>query len=354
MNAANRTLLLSLLIFGISPFAIADRMDSYKMIGGHGQANIKHPAWFKESFLDLQEDLREAKKAGKRGVIIFFSQKNCSHCQAFLDVTFNDPATQKRVRKDYDVIGLDIFNDVEVTGIGGSAKSIRNFAEEEKARLTPTLVFYGTDNTRLLKLIGFYPPEKFNRALDYIDGGQYKRQSFSAYLREIGPTPGSGGQPVKFDHTVFAKPPYMLDRTRTSAKRPLLVVFERPNCDACTRFHRNVLNDAEVRDLMASYDRVQLDMTDNRTSLTTPGGQQRTPQRWAQELDLTYDVAVVFFDEQGKEVHRLDSESGTARMTGSMQYVLEKAYTRHEQYLRWRKENAQKAKSPGKEAAPSQ
>jgi len=333
-----------LAVFGllmVPLYVNADRMDSYKMIGGHGQANIKHPAWFKESFLDLQEDLRDAKESGKRGVIVFFSQKNCSHCQAFLDVTFNDPAPHQRVRKDYDVIGLDIFNDVEVTGIDGSVKSIRNFAEAEKARLTPTLVFYGTDKTRLLKIIGFYPPEKFNRALDYIDGGHYKQQSFSKYLQGSTPTSGGTRQPVKFDYTLFSKPPYMLDRTRTAAKRPLLVVFERPNCDACKRFHARALGDAEVQGMMPKYDRVQLDMTDSRTTLTTPGGQQRTPRQWAEELQLTYEMAVVFFDEHGKEVHRLDSESGQARMAGSMQYVLEKAYMRHEQYLRWRREQAQ-------------
>ncbi len=39
-------------------------------------------------------------------------------------------------------------------------------------------------------------------------------------------------------------------------------------------------------------------------------------------------------------MHRLDSETGKDRMTGSMQYVLEKAYLRHEQFLQWRKETA--------------
>ena len=328
-------------------------MDSYQ-IGSHGQANIKYPTWFKESFLDLQEDLREAKKTGKRGVIVFFSQKNCNHCQAFLDVTLNDPATQKRVRKDYDVVGLDIFNDLELTGIDGSVKSIKDFAETEKARLTPTLVFYGDDNSRLVKIIGFYPPEKFNRVLDYIEGNHYKQQSLSKYLQSTKAGVGGVSQAVQFDYKLFAKPPYMLDRTKTPAKLPLLVVFERPNCDACKRFHERVLTDAEVQGMMPKYVMVQLDMTDSGTRLTTPGGQQRTPRQWAEELQLNYDMAVVFFDDQGKEVHRLDSETGKDRMAGSMQYVLEKAYTHHEQFLRWRKETAQKAKSVNKDAAQSQ
>jgi hypothetical protein len=35
-------------------------MDGYK-IGGHGMANIVYPDWFKQSFLDLGDDLEEAR-----------------------------------------------------------------------------------------------------------------------------------------------------------------------------------------------------------------------------------------------------------------------------------------------------
>jgi len=315
-------------------------MDSYQ-IGGHGQANIKYPAWFKESFLDLPVDVREATKAGKRGIIVFFSQKNCNHCQAFLDTTLSDPETQQRVRKNYDVIGLDIFSDIEVTDIDGSVRSIKDFAESEKARLTPTLIFYGVENERLVKLIGFYPPERFKRVLDYVDDGSYKRQTLSQYLRKSGSKGEGTRQMITFNYTIFAKPPYVLDRTKAPAKRPLLVVFEQPNCEACTRFHKRALGDPQVRSLMTRFDAVQLDLTDGQSTLTTPDGKQQTPKQWAEELQLNYDMAVLFFDEQGREVHRLDSESGKDRMAGSMQYVLEKAYAQHEQMLRWRKEQGQ-------------
>ena len=330
----------------VATLALADKMDNYQ-IGDHGQANIKYPTWFKQSFLDLQEDLSDARKAGKRGVIIFFSQKNCNHCQAFLDTTFNDPAVQQRVRKNYDVISLDIFNDLELTDIDGSVLSIKDFAEAQRARLTPTLLFYGVENTRLLKIIGFYPPEKFNRVLDYIEGGHYQREKFSQFLRgESAKTVGES-QNIIFDYKLFAKPPYLLDRTKSKGNNPLLVVFETADCNPCERFHKRVLNDEEVRRLMPRFETIQLNAMDDTTRLTVPDGRQMTPKQWAGELQLAYDIAVVFFDEQGKEVHRLDAETGKDRMTGSMQYVLEKAYNRHEQYLRWRKENALKKQQGG-------
>ena len=39
------------------------------------QEPLEHPAWFKQSFLDLPEDLAEATAAGKKGIIVYFGQK---------------------------------------------------------------------------------------------------------------------------------------------------------------------------------------------------------------------------------------------------------------------------------------
>jgi len=318
--------------------ASADSMDNY-VIGGHGQANIKYPTWFKQSFYDLRDDLAEARAAGKRGIIVFFSQKNCNHCQAFLATTLSDPATRSRVRKSYDVIGLDIFNDIELTEIDGKITTIKKFAEDSRARLTPTLIFYGVEGVPLLKIIGFYPPEKFNRVLDYVEGGHYQTVRLNRYLQGE-KSPSANRTVLKPDYSLFAKPPHRLQRNKQSAQKPLIVVFTRDRCIPCQRFDNRVLKDQEVRTLAQQFDMVQLDVVDNDSQVTLPDGRRLTPQQWVAGLGLLYDVAAVFFDVNGKEVHRLDAETGRDRMTGSMQYVLEKAYLRHEQFLQWRKESA--------------
>ena len=76
-NTSNivKTGLMTTLLLCFFTHAVADKMDAY-VIGGHGQANIKYPVWLKESFLDLKEDLSDASKAGKRGIVVFLSQKN--------------------------------------------------------------------------------------------------------------------------------------------------------------------------------------------------------------------------------------------------------------------------------------
>ena len=338
------TLAVTIMLLLICQFAWAegDVMDKYQ-IGGHGKANVKFPDWFKESFLDLRDDLEDARKAGKRGVIVFLSQKNCNHCQAFIETTLSDPAILKRVQKNYDVIAFDIFNDLELTDIDGSVSTIKNFADQQRARFTPALLFYGVEGKRLLKIIGFYPPEKFSRVLDYIDGGYYQREALGQYLRKD--RGGAGQQDIQYDYSLFARPPYALDRTRFKGQQPILVLFEAPNCAPCQRFHQGVLKTEEVRRLMSDFEAVQLNTMDNASKVKLPSGRYLTPQQWSKELQLAYDYSVLFFDENGVEVHRLDSETGRDRMSGSMQYVLEKSYLRHEQFLQWRKENAIKLRN---------
>jgi thioredoxin-related protein len=332
------------ILFMVSALQVqADTMDSYQ-IGGHGRADIVYPAWFKQSFLDLRDDLEDARKAGKRGIIVFFSFKHCSHCEAFVSTTMSDPATMNRIQEKYDVIALDIFNDTEVTDIHGNVTTIRNFAETSKARVTPTLIFYGIENEKLVKIVGFYPPEKFNRVLDYIDGGHYEKIKLSEYL--LSSTTGRMAQlqPVNYQYDFFTAPPYDLQRSRGNAVRPLLVIFDEPGCVACLRFHKRVLSDDKVSRSITTHDAILLDRTDNTSKIVLADGRTVTPRQWVNELQLSYDISVVFFDTQGREVHRLDSETGRDRMLLSMQYVLDKGYERHEQYLRWIREQQQQNK----------
>ncbi len=70
----------------------------------------------------------------------------------------------------------------------------------------------------------------------------------------------SGNMP---DYSLFNQPPHNLASTQQKVKRPVLVLFEIPNCNACRRFHNRVLADANVRKTMSGFHAVQLDASDN-------------------------------------------------------------------------------------------
>ena len=65
------------------------------------------------------------------------------------------------------------------------------------------------------------------------------------------------------------------------------------------------------------------------------------PAKWYERLELSYSPAVLLFDESGREVMRIDSETKRYRMQGSLQLVLEKDYLQKgTQLQRWRRERA--------------
>ena len=60
---------------------------------------IVYPQWFKQSFLELPDDINDAVKSGKKGIIVYFGQKHCAYCQALIDKDFGQPDIEAYTRK---------------------------------------------------------------------------------------------------------------------------------------------------------------------------------------------------------------------------------------------------------------
>lgn len=296
----------------------------------------KFPSWFKHSFYDLPDDLQEAREAGKLGIMLFISAKHCSYCQAFLNTSMEDPRLQERLRTHFDVIGMDIFDDSEMVAINGSEYRVKEFVLKARASHTPTLMFFGKGGRLLARIVGYYPPQRFAVLLDYLESGASAGQGFRDYLAEQQKPHQTHGRFIR--DALMEQPPYQLDRTRSSADRPLMVLFDRPDCEACARFHRRVLGDKSIRRLLGSFDRVQLDAGDDTGKLVKPDGGISTARAWYEQLDLSYSPAVVIFDQQGAEILRLDSEVLPFRMEGTLQMVLDGATGEVAQLQRWRRD----------------
>lgn len=302
---------------------------------------VKFPTWFKFSFLDLSEDLQEAVDAGKRGILLFLSARNCSYCKAFIDNSLQQVDIRERLSNAFDVIGMEIFDDSEMTDPAGRVYRVKEFVDAKQAAYTPTLIFYGAQAEPLLKIVGYYPPERFRQVLDYLERERYREEPLRVYLQKASPTPAAAHRGIILDKDLFSSPPYQLDRRAGPASLPLMVVFETADCPACERFHANVLQDKRVRPLVREFEAVQLDVNDTNSRVMTPTGDVLSPAEWYEQLELSYSPAVLLFDESGSEVMRLDSETKRYRMQGSLQLVLDKDYLeKGVQLQRWRRERA--------------
>ncbi|MEW8692685.1 MAG: thioredoxin fold domain-containing protein [Candidatus Thiodiazotropha endolucinida] len=302
--------------------------------------DVQFPHWFKTTFLELDEELKEAVGKGKQGLMVFVSTRHCSYCKAFIQNVLSLPDIRQRVERFFNVVGLEIFDDSEMTDPAGRSFRVKEFVSANKTAYTPSMIFYGANGAQQLKIVGYYPPEKFREVLEYLEGSHYLREPLRDYLVKTANTSSETTGRIISDPVLFSKPPYQLDRHTRVAEQPLLVLFERPNCGACERFHRRVLADQSIRRLMHEFETVQLDASDSTTRLINPKGERTTPSEWYARLDLAYSPSMVFFDDTGREVLRLDSETQRFRMEGTLQLVLEKGYEKDAQLQRWRRDKA--------------
>jgi len=295
----------------------------------------QHPAWFSETFLNLNEDLARAKLKGKKGIILYFGQTHCAYCEALLEVNFEKEADiVNYTRQNFDVIALDIWGNRTVTDFDGNTLEEKALAEFEQTDFTPSLIFYTEDGKEALRLRGYHPPYKFRGALKYVVEEYYKSESYPDYMARANPPPKFDLEDLN-EQDFFENPPYGLDRSRFAAERPLLVFFERRNCHACDILHSEPLNDESTRNLVRQFESVQLNMWSDHKVLT-PNGIRSTAREWSRKLGIFNTPTLVFFDHNGKEVFRIDSVVKLYRLRGVLEYVLAKGYETAPNYQRWR------------------
>ena len=308
--------------------------------------NVVYPNWFKKSFYDLPSDLQDAKDARKSGIMIFFSTKTCSYCQAIIETTFKQPDIVKRLRADYDVIGLEVLSDTEVVNMKGKTVWAKDFAVQSKAKFTPTMIFYDTKGKKQLRLIGYQSPEKFRGGLSYLKGKHYTHMKLRDYLNQ--------------DKTISKtkskeKTNLNLDR-RDGSDKPLLVVFESVGCTKCQQL-RTMLKAPVIKNYLQKFNLAYVDSTDTSFGITSPSGKKQNGKIWADQLGLIHSPAMVFFNEQGKEILRVDTdilidpygknvsvndENILDNILARLKFVLEKGYITLPQFQRWRAQQSKK------------
>ncbi|MEW8052118.1 MAG: thioredoxin fold domain-containing protein, partial [Candidatus Thiodiazotropha sp.] len=133
----------------------------------------------------------------------------------------------------------------------------------------------------------------------------------------------------------FIPPPHNLNRSRFPGQRPLLIYFEQGNCHACDILHGQPLRDPAINKLLRGFDNVQLDIGE-KTPVITPGGEKTTANQWAKDLGLFYTPSLVFFDEHGSEIIRVDSVVRFYRLRKVINFITSRGYVSEPNYQRWR------------------
>ena len=306
----------SLLVLFICVFSLlsVDAFTRGKVLGGK---QSEHPDWFKESFLEIAEDVEEASEEGKH-VMLFMHLNGCPYCYKMIEENIKNAPYTEFIKNNFDIIALNIRGDREVALNDEVSLTEKELAGRFKVMYTPTIIFLNSDNKVVARTNGYRSVPDFKLVLNYVQEKAYENTSLAKYLDS-----------KKAEVYAFRDHPQITstNNLQAIADKPLAVLFEDKGCIDCAALHDKHLASPEVREVLKNFTLVRLDAL-SEEPITDVMGNPTTPRAYAEQLGLTYRPGIVLFDKH-KEIMRIQSMLYSYHFTEILRYVGERHYEKY-------------------------
>ena len=334
--------LLALILLAVLPAAVAGLKEGELNEDMTNPGSIELPSWFKNSFMDIAEDIAEATAENKR-LLLYFHQDGCPYCKKLIEVNFTRQDIVDTARATVDILAINMWGDREVTWLDGETMSEKAFAKKMRVMFTPTMLFLDEQGKVALRVNGYYKPAKFKAALAYVAQHGEKKERFAEYYQRVKPVPASG----KLHREAFILPLNQLAAAPRSSSGYRLVLFEQKQCPNCDELHSDIFKRPETREQLERFDVFQVDMWSDE-KLKTPGGESLSARQWAKELDINYAPSLVFLDRSGNEVFRAEAYLKAFHLQSILDYVASEAYLDEPEFQRYIDVRADRLREQGK------
>jgi len=311
-------------------FAAGDNNEL--LAGGVNPGYHEKPSWFKQSFLDIQEDINEASESSKR-LMLYFYQDGCPYCAKLLKDNFGNTEISEKTQQYFDVVAINMWGDKETTDLDGQDSTEKQLAEKLRVQYTPTLLFFNEEGKVVSRLDGYYAPAKFNVVVDYVGNKQESKMTLQSYYQSQIKSLKEG----KVQHIAGSlSSPYKLKSDRVDSYRPLVVFFEEGSCAQCDELHNDILKRESVSKELTNFDVAVVNRWSN-DLIETPNGDKMPIVEWARKIGVKHSPSMVFFDTDGVEVFRTDAFLKTFHTVGAMDYVSTQSYKKQPNFQRYLK-----------------
>ena len=163
--------------------------------------------WFLNTFLNLREDAEEAASEGKK-LVILWEQKGCPYCREIHRKNLRIPEIVNYIRKNFNVIQLNLWGDKEVTDFDGEITTEKKLAKKYRVQFTPTIQFFPENSAssvsktgqqlEVWRLTGYWKPFHFMNSFVYVhEKGYIKEPSFQRWLQALARRMEAEGTEVK-------------------------------------------------------------------------------------------------------------------------------------------------------------
>jgi thioredoxin-related protein len=138
--------------------------------------------FFQPKLGDFKAELETAKKTGKSGVLLMFVMEDCPFCARMESTILSQSELQDYYRKHFLIFEMDVKGGSPMTDFKGVDTTEKDFALKQRARATPTFIFFDNQGEVVTRFTG---PTKdaaeFMLLGRYVVEGAYKQLPFSAY-----------------------------------------------------------------------------------------------------------------------------------------------------------------------------
>jgi len=156
----------------------------FLLIAAPSWAETRDPMshFFQPKFGDLQAELQEAKKQGKKGIFLFFEMDECPFCERMKTTILNQSEVQDAYRAKFLLYPIDVNGDTEITDFQGNVTTEKAFALGLRVRATPVLMFFGLDGKPMTRHTGPVKDKaEFLLLGRYVAEGAYATEPFVKY-----------------------------------------------------------------------------------------------------------------------------------------------------------------------------
>lgn len=328
-----------LLLFWLSSsIVVAEQTQLLRYTG----SEIEAPHWFKDSFLDLSEDIEDASDSGKK-LMIYYHQAGCPYCYNLVQQSFLDPALSQYIQAHFDLIALNLWGDREVTLPDGAVLSEKELAKKWKIQYTPTLLFFDGGDEPVLRIDGYRSREMMAKILDYVVSGNTET-SLAQTLITLDQSASL------YPSTTFKtiNPP-----SEESNAQPIALLFEYPGCEDCIQLHKQVLSRSDTFKQLERYRSYRIDVSKEK-EFSFPNGSVMNGADYATSQGLTYFPSVLLLDSSGKEKLRIDGYVQSFHFNTALEYVRDKVYLREPEFQRYINERADRLREQGENVVITQ
>ena len=167
-------------------FLAAILLFTFSLNTGFAETRNAEEHFFDMKLGDFKDELENARKEGKSGVLIMFEQVDCPFCFRMKNTILNQSEVQDYYHQHFLIFPVDIRGSLSMQDFKGKETTEKAFSLEHRVYGTPVFDFFDLDGNLVTRFPGTAKDvNEFMLLGQCVVEGSCGKMSFSAYKRQL-------------------------------------------------------------------------------------------------------------------------------------------------------------------------